>query len=481
MAMMYFLQQVFSLLTTNPGSLAYNLVLVFALLAALLAVVLLSHSELSPRSIKISPQRMLVGLGLLLGLRFLLFLAAALAWQQTLQVVTLLPTLERGVDLLSLLLITWLWAFPYRSPAADLGMLSLGVWLAALISLALGFTLIQDLGASYNGSMLDALFQLGAILICLAGGVLLLVRRTAFWFIGVVMLSLLFTGHLVQLAAPLVGSYPGPVRLAQMVAFPLLIALPYRFVPRLSQDESINRTTSQDQAPLSGLDVLQQTWLKEPDPSQAGSVLCDWLRREFDAQVCALLVLTDNQDSILVYQLLERTQAQSLSEVVLPSSDAPLIQDALWQGQALRLNLPTHLPDLSRLQQVLNLHEAGSLLSVPLQINEEQVRAQLMLLGQPGRAAWQQADQMRLQDLAQVAGPLLCHSIQCLRLQEELHQVRFQLGQVQERVEKVELDRENLIKLVAILQQAQTGAVDLPAGEASTVGRVVPLSQEAHE
>ena len=101
-----FLQQVFSLLTTNTGSLAYNLVLAFSIVAALLVAVsqMRSHPALQ---FALPFRRMLIGLSLLLLLRMVLFLSAGLAWTGLIDAGVVLPALERGVDLLSLLVIVW--------------------------------------------------------------------------------------------------------------------------------------------------------------------------------------------------------------------------------------------------------------------------------------------------------------------------------------------------------------------------------------
>lgn len=232
--MMAFLQQVFSLLTTNPGSLAYHLVLAFSLVAALLAVGY-AWSTASTPVMKSAGWRMFFGLGLLLALRALLFGVAALAWQQVIDVAVLLPALERGVDVLSLLVIVWLWAFPLPNLLGDGLSAFFGLLLAALILLGLGFTVEQGPLTSFNGSLNDGLAQMLSLGLCVGGGLLLLLRRPPGWSMGLIMLILLGAGHLWQLFYPLLGNFPGSVRLAQMAAFPFLIALPYRFTSQTTQ------------------------------------------------------------------------------------------------------------------------------------------------------------------------------------------------------------------------------------------------------
>jgi hypothetical protein len=230
-----FIQQVFMILTTNPGSLVYNLVLGFSIVAAGLATI--NQWRANP-SKDITPiaRRILLGLGLLLVFRLALFLIAALAWQRLVYAELILPVLGRSADLLGLLVITWLWVFPEVNRLADLGFIILGLLVLAITVFGLGWVAVFGPDSVQNGAGIDHIAQLTALLLGAFGLVMLLVRRPVAWPIGLVMLAILSAGHLVQLLAPGPGVYPGAVRLAEIIAYPLLLALP----SRLANDPSQN-------------------------------------------------------------------------------------------------------------------------------------------------------------------------------------------------------------------------------------------------
>jgi len=69
------------------------------------------------------------GLALLLVFRLALFVAGGMAWQGLLNPDVLLPPVDRAVNLLSLLVIVWMWVFPAPNRAADAASLLLGLLL----------------------------------------------------------------------------------------------------------------------------------------------------------------------------------------------------------------------------------------------------------------------------------------------------------------------------------------------------------------
>ena len=100
-------QQVLDLITTNPGNLIYHVVLAFTILGALQAALNLWRHDQFPQG-----RRMVIGLGLLLGIRLILFLGAGLGLIGLVDPHIILPNLDRAVMAFSLIIILWLWIFP---------------------------------------------------------------------------------------------------------------------------------------------------------------------------------------------------------------------------------------------------------------------------------------------------------------------------------------------------------------------------------
>ena len=90
--MSLFFNQIFTLLTTPPGNLVYHIVLVFSIAGALQGAIQFLRSSQFPQA-----RRMVLGLGILLGLQVFLFIVSGLAWQGLLDSKAVLPPLDRAV------------------------------------------------------------------------------------------------------------------------------------------------------------------------------------------------------------------------------------------------------------------------------------------------------------------------------------------------------------------------------------------------
>ena len=220
-----FFNEIFTTLTTPPGSLAYHIVIAFSVAGALPLAVANLYTSGFPQS-----RRMLLGLLLLLAGQFLLFLSVGFSWQDVIISPLLLPILDRAVAALSLILIIWLWAFPEPLRMADAATFLLALLVLIISAFSALFWINQGSITSYNGSLPDLLWGAVNLLLILLGGFLLFMRRPNSMGVALAMLLLLFLGHLTHLLAPLAGSHlPGAVRLAQVAAYPLLLTLPQRF------------------------------------------------------------------------------------------------------------------------------------------------------------------------------------------------------------------------------------------------------------
>jgi hypothetical protein len=455
-----FFQQVIFLLTTNPGSLAYNLVVAFSIVAGLLSTLYLWRNNPAPQIDRIA-RRMSLGLSLLLIFRMALFLSAGLAWQQLISLELVLPPLERGVDILSLLVIIWLWAFPEPDLLIDLAAVILG--LVILIFTLTGMMVGLTLGAAqaFNASTLDLYFQIAAVGLAVFGVIILSIRRPQSWTIGLVMIVVLGAGHLIQLLAAGEGDYPGAVRLSQMIAYPLLLALPGRLAAYTAQGLSIdsrgiqpaNMNSSHTDAIDPRVQGLVLDWIMAEDPRQAGESLAATLAQDLQADVCLFLWPPNAQGRVEAHYGYDVLHHQAIPDFSLESKSLPVFMLAFQQGQALRLPSNSTAPDLRELASALSYKRPGPLLSVPVLADDGRPVLQVVMLSPFSGRRWQAEDEDRLASMAEPLAHILQRNRHIVEIQDELNQANQTLQSYQERMVKAEADRSNLIEMVSILQE----------------------------
>ena len=104
------IEQLLNTLITYPGNLTYHLVLTFAIAGALYTAYNHWRASEFPQGFP-----MVIGLGILLGLRLLHFFVAGLIIQGIAPSLQILPPLDRAITAISLVVIVWLWSFPEPS------------------------------------------------------------------------------------------------------------------------------------------------------------------------------------------------------------------------------------------------------------------------------------------------------------------------------------------------------------------------------
>ena len=219
-----FSSQILTQLTEPPGDLIYYVVLVFAVASALQSA--FNHWRVSefPQA-----RRAFMGLGILLAAQVAMFIFSGLGWQKIVDLKLILPPMDRAYILFGIIWITWLYAFPEPSRAADAAVSLLSL----LVITALGLSLLtwqQQMSAvNYNLTPDDWYWQIGSLSLALVGVVILFIRRPDGMWNGVILLTLGILGHAGHLFFKVDGNYSGIVRLAYMAAYPILLTLPQRF------------------------------------------------------------------------------------------------------------------------------------------------------------------------------------------------------------------------------------------------------------
>jgi signal transduction histidine kinase len=430
--MVSFFQPVFTILTTNPGNLAYHLVLAFSIAGALQSALAQLQQKDFPQS-----RRLVLGLSLLLILRLALFVSTGLAWEQITNA-GVLPPVDRAVSLFSLVVIVWLWAFPARQRLGDAGSLLLGMLVLTFFVISLIWWSEQAPQATYNGSLPDVVGGVFSVFVILLGAPIIIQVKDDGWGMALAMLGLLLTGHTAHLIAPLPeGDYPGAVRLSQMAAYPLLLVLAQRLSGRA-------RSTTGPTLLLEHRNLGIFAPLPHGSPVEAiHRQLTEGISKIMHADACVLVSLSPQQDFMTIKAGFDRRKERPIPEKVINEHSAPALIQSLRTGDVLRMPaelVSNELPDFS---PALGFPGLAHLLATPVYGPGTGFDA-LILISDGNRSEFTQSDQERLASMAELVSQVLEHSADDVFLDKELERVRAELVKLQSLFASVKTERDKL-------------------------------------
>ncbi len=365
-------------LTEASASLFYHLLVGLALEGLLLMAL-----DLRRRSGRGGlADRLMAAAGLGLMGRLILF-GAAFGETRGLPPGTLLPPLERAVDLA-----TWGWLGWAMAGAGP------GLWAPALHTVlvlgAYGATApawwslaLQDPTAVYVTTPPERAWTLWALGLNLAiGGLLLSQRPRRFPTSGALGFSLLALGALLQLNAPLLGTHLSPwIRLGALAAYPLWLAGTYQ----LALDAAWGRPSAMRQAAsawpawtASLLQALQDREVSDPF-REALRMAREWLGARWTG--IGLL-----QEDHLVFIAREgENLPRAGSDLVLTLSEYPRCQEAIDQRRGDFMTPADQAGEaFLRLWQAFGMERIGSLQVEPLVVSDQVLG--LWLIGYPPEA-----------------------------------------------------------------------------------------------
>jgi signal transduction histidine kinase len=449
--MALFFQQVFTLVTTNPGNLVYHLLLTFSIAGALPAsLTLWKNSDLTPA------RRMVIGLSALLALRLALFVVSALAWSGLLQSQLLAP-FERAVSLFSLVFIVWLWAFPEPMRLADAAALLLGFLALTYFILSLVWWQAQPIGSHFNGSWPDLLSSGLSLGILLLGAVVLWRRSPEIWGLGLAMVLLLFVGNLAQLLAPFPGNdYPAALRLAQMAAYPILLALPQRYAPLLAGGpgpgaQGLPYPAADPQFFQANLVLASET---SPDRIYAG--LARLVSQAMAADACLVAFPAEGRDQLSVRCGYNQVARSEISSRTVEGPLASTVCNALRRGRPLRLPASSTAEGLPGLGEALGSERVGPLLAVPLGMLDKNGTKEppygVVLLSPSSERSWTASDQARLAHWVEAFAPLFKRTAQTRSLEAEIARAGEELDALRRQVDQAAKEKAALVATTESLQ-----------------------------
>jgi signal transduction histidine kinase len=429
--------QIFSLLTAPPGNLIYHLVLVFSIASAFQSAFNHWRSSEFPQA-----RRTMTGLAMLLLAQLVMFVFSGLGWQGIINPTASLPPLDRAFTLFSIIWITWLWAFPEPNRPAD----AAAILLSLLSGTALGLSLLtwppQASYLTYNATLDDWLWQVASLLFLFIGAFILLIRRPNSYWNGLAVLGLAFLGHAGHLLLYHEGNYSGIVRLAYMVAYPILLTLPQRFPapfssPRpttVKQESSVPERRRYSTDPKTFHAMLMVA--AEANPAKVSQAITQAVAQAMLADLCFLVSLDNNQLTIASgYDLIRE---ENLEGGVLNKNKLPMLSSAIQRGRPLRIPASSTSADSKELSEIVGLSNPGHVLCVPIATAEKEILGGILLLSPYSNRLWTAEDQAFAANIATSLVAVIQRSQKMWRLEQQSEQTRQALVEAQNRIQELE-------------------------------------------
>ncbi len=383
------------LLTQPPGNLAYHLIVLFAIGGALQAAWAQWQHAPYPQT-----RRLMQGLAVLLAARLAMFALGGLAWQEMVSAHMVLPIADRAAMALTIALFTWLWGFPERHRTGDR---LLGGTLA-LIALAVVASAIfwPDYAQRYfNNSLIDWAWSGFAILLGVLGLLILLQRRPDNAGAGIVALGVLTLGHVVHVLVPMSsGDLDSYLRFADLVAYPLVFTLPYRFstMPKAPPPPRPIQV-QQAAAPPPATEIPKALWAllgTRPNAPEACPRLAKAVALWLKADLC-LVVTPPHKGRVSIACAYDLIREKALGGTTLNADHVPILTTAMARRRSLRLPASSTSTDVRTLAQALNLNRTGPILAAPLDAGGEfPLQGGLVLLSTYAQHSWTGEEQKQL-------------------------------------------------------------------------------------
>ena len=466
------------LLTTPPGNLIYQFILIFSILG----VFLVKLQAEKPDGL-VDNKRVLAGLIGLLLIRLLLSAAGGLILGGILDA-DLLPALDRGVTALSVVLLIWLWISVSPNRVQDTATVILLVLVAILTLVGTIVWISMGSAQSFNASWLDIawnLINLGFILL----GMLELIRsKPSNWGTGIWMLGILGVGFFLQI---LIGNrdadFSGIIRLTHLAAFPLLFALPDRRTPVVEEErvsieqfgEAGRIRYKMEPKALSGFFKLAE--------QEDFDNLCESIVRVTGyvlvADVCFLIFPSFNpaEKDLLLKCGYNQIQESTIAASMFARESAPLITSVLEKNSPLRLPPNSTALDLITLRGVLGLEQTGYLMAGPIKDTEKNTMAVLCLISPFSDRQWTSDDQGYLMNIASEVGGILQRYFDRSQIDHQLAELEQEKSKAFEEVEALQIENRNLRLTLAELdkqfQAASPSIGDPPAEQIASITAAV--------
>jgi len=477
------LAQILTVLTSFPGNLVYHLILASSVAGALQAALYIWRDSELPQG-----RRMVFGLGVLLSIRFLLFLAAGLSTQGFIDPHTILPILDRVATIYGLLLMIWLWVFPKSTSLADIGCILMGLLTLMFAALSWVWWQGQSINFYFNAVWLNIGWSIYALILIVVAIIFLMIRQSKGWGYGLSIFLIAALGHIIHLSFPVTeNDFPGMVRLAQIAAYPILLALPRR-LPSLARAVQVTdfgpsrQSRSNYGIAPNRLEPLLNIMSESTQPK-----LFNAITRAVAEIMLADIVLffsTPNYSSQYNihcgYDLIKQENFDGMS---IGQDKLPLLSSAMQQSRSLRLPASSTSQDLINLGHTLNLGHVGHFLAafVP-SLKDDSPLWGVVVLSPYSNRRWDSEDQIYLEKITRSLATILDRNKRWEALQNELEATQQNPHGFQARLDQTQAEdsliKENLYNTNQLLPEEQSVIDELEAAQRKTQETIAELKTE---
>jgi signal transduction histidine kinase len=383
----------------NPlGNLVYSVVLGLSAISALIAAWYAHGNQEYPEA-----KRMQLGLSILLVVQVLLFILSWLVWLGVMDGHIFMPPLDRAMALFSLLMVIWLWVFPKVKPIVDWIFIATGITILLAGVISLVWWLSQNSNTFFNTSLIGGYAYYSGLALLLVGLILLLWRRPNSWGYGILMLLIMLVGYLAQYLFPQgEGDFSWLVHLGEMVAFPLLLALPRRLLP-YSRATEIPDGAKSGTPSITHVDAkLIQSVIKLGNETSLTKYLqkvTQLVAQLLDADVCLFLMPPKTGEQIVMPVGYNQLDNHVMEGFTADGYKMPLLLDAVRSGKTLCLDGSKPGTEIVTLSNEIGLKHIPHLLETPFLQKGLSSEMGILVLSKPSQPLWSDKDVLRFTEV----------------------------------------------------------------------------------
>lgn len=470
-------QQVTDLLSQPYGSMVYHLLVSFILISVLYPAL---GFNLSNQTIK--SKRVLLGLGLLIGSRILLFITSALSAQNISSFGMTLPVMDRIVIALNLAIIIWLWVFDEPNRLGDYGTIIICLLIIVGGIASVFYWNAEGIVNTFSDSYLALGWDLFSALVLAAGQRLFMTKPSEERNVGLTMIVIIFVGEFLQIIIQNTNSdYPTIVRLAFIAAFPLMLGLAKRFKEPIPEpvvtlstpfphpvepvEASEIEETQETKVQVKEVDVIPalvpkgvelklfQTTMalaSISDPSEICRLITLYVAHALVSDLCFLLSIPDEEHQVRLICGYDLITEESVAPITFSKGLIPGYANAVDNGS------PLHIPASSSqhlipLADLLHLEQLGDMLIYPFMDSNNNPLASIALISPYSKYIWSPDDQNYLHNSKTLIASALeraLYGVQVDTLESN------QINELQEKLQAAEAKSESLkSELAAIIEQ----------------------------
>jgi signal transduction histidine kinase len=287
------------------------------------------------------------------------------------------------------------------------------------------------------------------------------------------MISILFTGYMLLWLYPPSDSHNAAVlRLTEMIAYPLLLALPYRFIipgfTRTELEENRSKANRSLQSSMLELNAIYKLYLHT-----SLEKYCEELVRTIatimEADICLCLLSDTGNNQLKVpagYNLKKVTRIEGFN---LDNLKSPILANMMKLGKPVKIPASSSPPDLVWLARMIGESGVGSLMAVTANDPQGNTLLGIVLLTPYSKKDWGFEDHKTLTELAMAISPHLGKINQISQLQSEL---TMQIEKNQSLQKQSELDRAEL----EVLRRELSEKVKAPSIDIENYEREIRLA-----